>query len=40
MSKVNTPLKECVQAKSNETGWMAGGTTQQEKGGCDGKGGA
>ena len=37
---MNTSLKECVQAKSNETRWMLGGTTRQQKGGCDGKRGA
>ena len=37
---MNTSLKECVQAKSNETRWMVGGTTRQQKGGCDGKRGA
>ena len=37
---MNTSLKECVQAKSNETRWRVGGTTREEKGGCNGKRGA
>ncbi len=32
---MNTLLKECVQAKSNETRSMVGGTTRQEKGRCE-----
>ena len=32
---MNTSLKECVQAKSNETRSMAGGTTRREKGRCE-----
>ena len=32
---MNTLLKECVQAKSNETRSMVGGTTRREKGRCE-----
>ena len=30
---MDTSLKECVQAKSNETRWMVGGTTRRERAG-------
>ena len=31
---MNTSLKECVQAKTNENRWMVGGTTRQERAGA------